>query len=101
MRRLTSLLIAAVMLVAALASCAAATAAAKKGLADAPNCAISPRITLTSSDASDVAEWLTARLGAAVLHRKVGEEFPAPGGHKCRLVAVRELSAALKAELDA
>ena len=42
-----------------------------------------------------------ARLGAAVLHRKVGEEFTAPGGRKCKLVAVRELSAALKAELDA
>ena len=42
-----------------------------------------------------------ARLGAAVLHRKVGEEFAAPGGRKCKLVAVRELSAALKAELDA
>ena len=42
-----------------------------------------------------------ARLGAAVLHRKVGEEFAAPGGRKCKLAAVRELSAALKAELDA
>ena len=42
-----------------------------------------------------------ARLGAAVLHRKVGEEFAAPGGRKCKLAAVRELSAELKAELDA
>ncbi|MBQ6352710.1 MAG: GreA/GreB family elongation factor, partial [Lentisphaeria bacterium] len=42
-----------------------------------------------------------ARLGAAVLHRRVGEEFAAPGGRKCKLVAVRELSDALKAELDA
>ena len=42
-----------------------------------------------------------ARLGAAVLHRKVGEEFAAPGGRRCKLTAVRELSAALKAELDA
>jgi len=42
-----------------------------------------------------------ARLGAAVLHRKVGESFAAPGGRKCKLVAVRELADALKAELDA
>ena len=42
-----------------------------------------------------------ARLGAAVLHRKVGEEFTAPGGRKCRLAAVRELAPELKAELDA
>ncbi|MBP5530952.1 MAG: GreA/GreB family elongation factor [Lentisphaeria bacterium] len=42
-----------------------------------------------------------ARLGAAVLHRKVGEEFAAPGGRKCKLAAVRELAPELKAELDA
>ena len=42
-----------------------------------------------------------ARLGAAVLHRRVGESFAAPGGRQCKLVAVRELSDALKAELDA
>ncbi len=41
-----------------------------------------------------------ARLGAAVLHRRVGEKFAAPGGRGCKLVAVRELSDALKAELD-
>ena len=41
-----------------------------------------------------------ARLGAAVLHRKVGESFNAPGNRKCTLVAVRGLSEELKAELD-
>ena len=42
-----------------------------------------------------------ARLGAAVLHRRVGESFAAPGGRNCTLTAVRELSEELKAELDA
>ena len=42
-----------------------------------------------------------ARLGAAVLHHRVGDSFAAPGGRQCKLVAVRELSDALKAELDA
>ena len=41
-----------------------------------------------------------ARLGVAVLHRKVGETFDAPGDRKCTLVAVRELSEELKTELD-
>ena len=41
-----------------------------------------------------------ARLGAAVLHRKVGDTFKAPGDRKCTLVAVRNLSEELKAELD-
>ena len=42
-----------------------------------------------------------ARLGAAVLHHRVGDSFAAPGGRQCKLVAVRELTDALKAELDA
>ena len=53
MRKLISLLLAAIMLAAALASCAVAPRSA----------AISPRITLTSSDAGSAAAWLTARLG--------------------------------------
>lgn len=39
------------------------------------------------------------RLGSAVLNRKVGETFDAPGG-KCTLVAVSALPAELIAELD-
>ena len=41
-----------------------------------------------------------ARLGVAVLNRKVGETFNAPGDRKCTLTAVRELTDELKAELD-
>ena len=53
MKRIFALTLALIMLAAALASCAASPQTA----------AISPRITLTSSDGADAAAWLTARLG--------------------------------------
>ncbi len=61
MKKALSLILAALFVAAALA---AAPAAAKKGSANVPQSdKISPRITLTSSDAADAAAWLTARLG--------------------------------------
>ena len=41
------------------------------------------------------------RLGQAVLNSKVGDTIDAPGGRKCVLAAVRPLSEAIIAELDA
>jgi len=41
-----------------------------------------------------------ARLGAAVLNKRVGDEFDAPGNRRAKLVAVRPLPAEIVAELD-
>ena len=60
MKRLISLILAAIMLVAALASCAGTPTASYKS-----------NIRLTSSDAADAAAWLTERLGNKLTDRIV------------------------------
>ena len=59
MKKLLALILAALMIAAALASCAVAPTASD------------PHIRLTSSDASDAAAWLDARLGDALIDRVV------------------------------
>lgn len=63
MKKLISLALAAIMLAAALASCSVPSAT------DAASGAISPNVRLTSSDATDAAAWLTARLGERLTDR--------------------------------
>ena len=60
MKRLISLILAAIMLVAVLASCAGTPTASYKS-----------NIRLTSSDAADAAAWLTERLGNKLTDRIV------------------------------
>ena len=61
MKKLLSLILAAIMLAASLASCASV----------APSAAISANIRITSSDAGDAAAYLTARLGERLTSRVV------------------------------